>query len=69
MFLRPSSRVSSVMPLPTPSTLNERPLPRSMSSMLLKGRDVLSTVSVVKRSILMFYFSFRVSSKICQSNC
>jgi hypothetical protein len=48
VFSRPSSRVSSVTPSPTQSTLSARPSPPSTLSTLSSARDALSTVSVVK---------------------
>ena len=45
---RPSSRVSSVTPSPTPSTPSARPSPPSTLSTLSSARAVPSTVSVVK---------------------
>jgi len=54
VFSRPSSRVSFVTLSPTLNTLSERPLPPSTSSMLLRDRDVPSTVSVVKRPTLRY---------------
>jgi len=77
VFLRPSSRVSSVTPSPTPSTRSARPLLLSTSSMPSSARVALCTVSVVKsaifrglfsRSWVAFFFLFLMGSAYGREN-
>ena len=58
MFSRPSSRVSSVTPSHTPSTLSARLSPPSTLSTLSSVKAALCTVSVVKRVVFFSLLRF-----------